>query len=206
VTFTATFGAGPREGMLVATKTTTVRDEDGAQERLTADTSFVQAGHWLTTRYPDLFVPGSEWAKYHQAGNTRSSDGRGDWRGQLNLPASDDRPKWKPLVRFQDWAEPTFTIRLTRQAFRDMADLAYAQRLLAYRNQAPVNETGGALYGVPAGSRDTTVTISGTKPYSEGWVNRGRGGRLFRFNPSTPQQSTISPPDSEAVSRCSAVK
>jgi len=47
--------------MSVATKTTTVRGEDGKPERLIAGVSFVHdPGHWLLKTYPDLFAPDTQ--------------------------------------------------------------------------------------------------------------------------------------------------
>jgi hypothetical protein len=155
--------------MLAAVKTVTVTNEDGERETLFAGKTqcYVQEGHWLTRRYPHLFAPAGRAAPLRRSQPQPSAPAaehetsRREWWKRLGLDANPaERQKWKPWIRFHDWAEPTFTIRLTSQAYRDMADQAYSERLTAYRRQAAVNETGGALFGIPAGERDIAATVS----------------------------------------------
>jgi hypothetical protein len=145
-----------RPRMVVATKTVTVKEEDGTPCRLVAGQDRVLDGHWLTRTYPDLFAPESEASKYR----SKRSSGRGDWRARLNLPDADDRRTWKPLVRLDIWAAPTFTVRLSRRAWDTMTDTAYAERLRSYRLGADrIHETGGGLFGIPARDSDDIVTV-----------------------------------------------
>jgi integrative and conjugative element protein (TIGR02256 family) len=124
-----------RGAMMAATRTTTVTGEDGKPEQLTAGVSRVAAGHWLTTRYPELFVPEPPRGKRRTAQRPRCSP------RSAQAPAP-KRPTWRPLVRLDTRTTPTVTVPLTRRAYLDITDQAFGQR-----GQV---ETGGALFGIPA--------------------------------------------------------
>ena len=124
---------------LVATRTITVKGEDGHPEQLVAGQTFVHdPRHWLVKTYPHLFRPASD--------RTRAA------KATRRTTASRDRrpPMWKPLVRLSTSPAATVTVQLSRDAYLGMTNQAFAQRGAV--------ETGGALFGIPA-SRDAPLKI-----------------------------------------------
>lgn len=127
----------------VATKTITVRNEYGQDETVTAGVTFVHdARHFLVTEYPHLF------ARVGARTQARAAPRRRTTARTTRTPTS--APMWKPLVRLDTGAAPTFTVRLTRKAYLAIADQAFGQR--------GEMETGGALFGIPA-AKDASLKI-----------------------------------------------
>ena len=128
----------------VATKTATVRNEDGKDETIKAGTTWVYgARHFLVVTYPYLFERrGTRAARSAPQRPRRSTPAR---------PARPASPTWKPLVRLSP--DPSgFTVRLSENAYQAMGDEAFGQR---HRNI----ETGGALFGEPAKDSDQRVRV-----------------------------------------------
>lgn len=134
-----------RGAMLAATKTTTVKGEDGKDETLIAGVSRVAAGHWLTTRYPELFVPEPPRGKRRTSARPRRQA-----RTRAAAPKRTPAAEWKPLVRLDTRTAPTFTVRLSERAYLGVTDQAFGQRGTV--------ETGGALFGIPA-AKDVPLKI-----------------------------------------------
>lgn len=72
-------------GMVVATKTVTVKGEDGEPERLKAGQTFVDAGHWLVKSYPELFTRESDAGKHRTKARPRLPNHDAQPRGRLSL-------------------------------------------------------------------------------------------------------------------------
>lgn len=129
---------------MVATKTTTVTGEDGKPEHLKALVTFIHdPRHWLVQTYPDLFTP---------AGPARTRAKTPPRRRAAARAPSPARPPWKPLVRLDTRAAPTFTVRIREDAYHDMADQAFSMRTTGF-------EIGGGLFGAPVRDSDTTLTV-----------------------------------------------
>jgi hypothetical protein len=75
------------------------------------------------------------------------------------MTATTTRLAPNPVVTLQQWALPTLTVHLSRPALNIMTTLAYTERLRSYREQGPIHEVGGALFGYPARGQDRTVTV-----------------------------------------------
>jgi hypothetical protein len=126
----------------VAIKTATVRDEDGKDETVTAGVTHVHdARHFLVTEYPHLFA---------REGQTRKRAKAAPPRRTAFRSTSAPTPTWKPLVRLDPRAAPTFTAHITDKAYLAITDQAFGQRGEV--------ETGGALFGIPA-TRDAPLKI-----------------------------------------------
>jgi proteasome lid subunit RPN8/RPN11 len=127
---------------MVCTKTTIVTNEHGQQERLKAGVTFIHdPRHWLVQTYPHLFAA---------AGPTRTrakAAPRGRTAARAPRPT---RPEWKPLVRLDTSAAPTFTAHITDKAYLAITDQAFGHR--------GEIETGGALFGIPA-AKDAPLKI-----------------------------------------------
>jgi hypothetical protein len=129
---------------MVATRTATVTGEDGNPERIVAGVTWVHdPRHWLVRTYPHLFAREGAARTRAKAPPRR--------RSRAGAPARQtQRPMWKPLVRLDLRAEPTFNVRITDKAYLAITDLAFGERGAA--------ETGGALFGIPA-TRDAPLKI-----------------------------------------------
>jgi proteasome lid subunit RPN8/RPN11 len=126
---------------LVATRTITVKGEDGRPEQLVAGQTFVHdPRHWLVKTYPHLFAPASDRTRADKATSRRTATA-----SPVRKP-----PNWKPLVRLSTSTAPTVTVEIRRDAYLSMTNQAFTQRGTV--------ETGGPLFGIPA-SRDAPPKI-----------------------------------------------
>jgi hypothetical protein len=139
----------------VATKTEIVRNEHGQDETLKAGQTYVHDdAHFLVLTYPHLFKR-TDGRPMRQ----RSRPARQEARTPAPRPARKlertlarrPRPRWNPLVRLDPLSAPTFTVQLSQGAYLSMTDQAFTQRGNV--------ETGGALFGIPAGERDDAVKV-----------------------------------------------
>ena len=122
-----------RDASFVATKTATVRDEDGKDETLKAGVTFIHdARHFLGTEHPHLFAREGARAKAGPRRRTKPA----------TQPA---RPNTfsteRPRVVLLDGTDPTVTVRLRRSARDLIRDQAFRAR--------DGDEIGGALYAEP---------------------------------------------------------
>jgi hypothetical protein len=140
-----------RGAMLAATSTTTVEDEDGKRQRLIAGVSRVAAGHWLSTRYPGLFVPEPPRGKRRTNGAPPRARATAPERTSAPSPKPLELPR-KPLVRFSAVRPSGVTVELRERAYLAITDQAFVTRSEV--------ETGGGLFGWPSSSHRLVVRFA----------------------------------------------